>query len=57
MIKEKDLSASGLIQTIDELMSDPAKLTVLSENAKKLGKVNACKDIADEMIKLIESRG
>ena len=57
MIKEKDLSASGLIQTIDELMNDQAKLTVLSENAKKLGKVNACKDIADEMIKLIESRG
>ncbi len=55
MIKENDLTSEKLISTIDMLFSDPNRLYNMKENAKKLGKPNASKDITKLIMELIEN--
>lgn len=57
MIKEKELTSDYLIETIDGLFNEPMALEIMKENAKKLGKIDACENIAKVMVDLIESRG
>lgn len=54
MILEKDLTKDKLLTMIDELMNDSHKLERLCENAKKLGKPNACRDIYQLMQAIIK---
>jgi len=53
MILEKDLSKTKLVNEIDNLLENPTNINVLKENAKKLGKPNANKDIYDLIVKII----
>ena len=54
MILEKDLTKTTLITKIDELLSDDMKVKTLKENALKLGKPNASKDIYELMKKVMK---
>ena len=53
MIKESELTSENLLACIDEIFADGAYRYTLKENAKALGKPDACEKIADEMMKLI----
>lgn len=53
MIKENELTSDRLIEEIDHLFNDTFTLVTMKENAKKLGKVNACADISKVMMELI----
>ncbi|WP_041138713.1 undecaprenyldiphospho-muramoylpentapeptide beta-N-acetylglucosaminyltransferase [Beduini massiliensis] len=53
MIKENELTSERLIEEIDQLFNDSFTLITMKENAKKLGKVNACADISKVMMELI----
>lgn len=53
MIKETELTSDRLIEEIDTLFNDTFTLVTMKENAKKLGKVNACADISKVMMELI----
>lgn len=57
MILEKDLTADLLIESIDSILNDEARLETLAKHAKALGKPNACKDIYEEMKKLVGGDG
>ncbi|MGN1182443.1 MAG: undecaprenyldiphospho-muramoylpentapeptide beta-N-acetylglucosaminyltransferase [Faecalibacillus sp.] len=53
MILEKDLEVNHLIHTIDSIIEDDTTLNVLKENARKLGKPNACQDMYDVIIEML----
>lgn len=53
MILEADLQVDRLISTIDSVIEDEAMLNVLKENAKKLGKPNACQDMYRVIIEML----
>ncbi len=53
MIKENELTSERLLDEIDQLFQDPSSFYTMKENAKQLGKVNACKDITKVMVELI----
>lgn len=53
MIKEADLTSEKLIDEIDRLFTDPMALQSIKENAKSLGKPDACEKIAKVMVDLI----
>jgi len=55
MILEKDLNKEKLLATIDGLMADEEKLKKMRENAKKLGKPQACMDIYQLMKSLVKA--
>lgn len=54
MILEKDLDGDRLVKAIDQIMNDKAKQYALKEAASKLGKPNACRDIYQEILRLVE---
>lgn len=53
MILEKDLNASGFVAKVNDLLYDDKKRMMLKENARRLGKPNACKDIYQEILNLL----
>ena len=53
MILEADLRVDSLISTIDSIIEDEVTLNVLKENAKKLGKPNACPDMYRVIIEML----
>ena len=53
MIKENELTSNKLLSKIDEIMTQPLLFHSLKENAKNLGRPNACQDIADLIVELI----
>lgn len=54
MILEKNLTKDSLLSKIDELLNDDKKIQELKNNASKLGKPNASKDIYELMKKVIK---
>jgi UDP-N-acetylglucosamine--N-acetylmuramyl-(pentapeptide) pyrophosphoryl-undecaprenol N-acetylglucosamine transferase len=52
-ILEKDLAEDVFLHKIRHLLKDENKLKELKENARKLGKPNACEDIYQEVLKLL----
>lgn len=57
LIKEDELSGQRFIETIDELMTDEQKRTVMSEKTKKLGVPNASDKLIHLMLSLIDQQG
>lgn len=53
LLLEKDLTAEHFVSVVSELLNDPDKINELKTNAKLLGKPDACKDIYEQMVKLI----
>ena len=53
MIEEKDLTASGMIGKMLTLSNDDACRKTLDDNALSFGKVNACEDIYEYMLEII----
>jgi UDP-N-acetylglucosamine--N-acetylmuramyl-(pentapeptide) pyrophosphoryl-undecaprenol N-acetylglucosamine transferase len=47
MIEEKDLNAQSLQKAILALFANPARMEIVSNNAKKLGKPDAAYDIIE----------
>ncbi|MDU2024785.1 MAG: undecaprenyldiphospho-muramoylpentapeptide beta-N-acetylglucosaminyltransferase [Finegoldia magna] len=54
IILEKDVNANTLFDRINEILSDDKLLQELSENSKKMSYPTACKDIVDELYRLVE---
>ena len=54
VILEKDVNANTLFYQINEILSDDKLLQELSENSKKMSYPTACKDIVDELYRLVE---
>ncbi|MDU5274259.1 MAG: UDP-N-acetylglucosamine--N-acetylmuramyl-(pentapeptide) pyrophosphoryl-undecaprenol N-acetylglucosamine transferase, partial [Finegoldia magna] len=54
VILEKDVNANTLFDQINEILSDDKLLEELSENSKKMSYPTACKDIVDELYRLVE---
>ena len=54
VILEKDVNANTLFDQINEILSDDKLLQELSENSKKMSYPTACKDIIDELYRLVE---
>lgn len=54
VILEKDVNANTLFNQINEILSDDKLLQELSENSKKMSYPTACKDIVDELYRLVE---
>lgn len=54
VILEKDVNANILFDQINEILSDDKLLEELSENSKKMSYPTACKDIVDELYRLVE---
>ena len=54
VILEKDLNSDTLFDQINEILSDDNLLNELSENFKKMSYPTACKDIVDELYRLVE---
>lgn len=54
VILEKDVNANTLFDKINEILSDDKLLQELSENSKKMSYPTACKDIVDELYRLVE---
>ncbi|MEG0453306.1 MAG: undecaprenyldiphospho-muramoylpentapeptide beta-N-acetylglucosaminyltransferase [Coprobacillus sp.] len=55
-ILEKDLNVDNLVKEIRYLMKHEEVLQELKKNAKALGKVQACEDIYQEMLKTLERK-
>ncbi len=55
IIKEEDLSATHLIEVLDELMNDSDLLKKMGKNAYKLAKVNASEDITNLIMEKINN--
>lgn len=55
MILEKDFNEDTLSTMIDKIMTDDELRRHLEENARALGKPNACHDIYQEILKLVEN--
>ncbi len=53
VILEKDVNANTLFDQINEILSDDKLLQELSENSKKMSYPTACKDIVDELYRLV----
>lgn len=54
VILEKDVNANTLFDQINEILSDDKLLQELLENSKKMSYPTACKDIVDELYRLVE---
>lgn len=54
VILEKDVNANTLFDQINGILSDNKLLQELSENSKKMSYPTACKDIVDELYRLVE---
>lgn len=54
VILEKDLNANSLYEMITSILKDENTLKNLSDNAKKMSYPTACKDIVDELYKLVD---
>lgn len=54
VILEKDVNANTLFDQINEILNDDKLLQELSENSKKMSYPTACKDIVDELYRLVE---
>ena len=53
MILEKELQVDHLIDMMDHLINDETALNILKDNAKKLGKPQACQDIYQVIIEML----
>jgi UDP-N-acetylglucosamine:LPS N-acetylglucosamine transferase len=49
---QTELTADSLLQLIDELFTDPAKLTQMRQNMHTLAKPNAAADLAIQIKKI-----
>lgn len=56
MIRENELTSEKLLNEINHLIKNPILIEELKQNALKLGKIDACQTIANEMIKLMEGK-
>ena len=54
VILEKDVNANTLFDQINEILNDDKLLQELSEDSKKMSYPTACKDIVDELYRLVE---
>ena len=54
VILEKDLNSTTLFEQINEIIKNDNLLQELSENSKKMSYPTACKDIVDELYRLVE---
>ena len=54
IIEEKNLTTEILINKINELMSQKEKLKIMGENAKKIGRPDAIKNVEKEINKILE---
>ena len=54
VIEEKDLTGERLCQTIEELLSDPARLTELGKKAASLARLDANERISREILELAQ---
>ena len=52
----KDLTAQGLIQAIDELIGKPEKLQAMAKASAKLGRPEAADTISELIIELARGR-
>ena len=52
-ILEKELQVDHLIDMMDHLINDETALNILKDNAKKLGKPQACQDIYQVIIEML----
>lgn len=50
---DADLTGAWLIETVEKLFSDPARLEIMGENARKMSKANAADVILSEIIDLV----
>ena len=50
MIKQADLTATSLVETIQELMADPKNLEKMAQSAYELG----IRDASDRLVKVLE---
>ena len=50
MIKQEDLTATSLVETIQELMADPKNLEKMAQSAYELG----IRDASDRLVKVLE---
>lgn len=53
MILEADLQVDRLLSMIDSIIDDETALNVLKENAKKLGKPDACQDMYNVIVEML----
>lgn len=53
MILEADLQVDNLLAMIDSIIDDETALNILKENAKKLGKPNACQDMYNVIVEML----
>ena len=53
MIAESKLQADNLISVIDSIINDETALNILKDNAKKLGKPNACQDMYNVIMEML----
>ena len=53
IIEEKDLTGDRLLEEINKLISDRAKLSEIGNNAKKMASLNATEQIADIVLSLV----
>ena len=56
MILEKDLSYEKLKSTINSLINDGNKLKKMSENSKKMGKIDAAGLIVDQLMSILKKK-
>lgn len=56
VILNKDLTAQGLIQAIDELIGKPEKLQAMAKASAKLGRPEAADTISELIIELARGR-
>lgn len=55
-ILEKDLDAQCFVKEVNKLLHDDSLLKTLKDNARQLGKPNACHDIYQEILKTLERK-
>ena len=56
VILEKDLTSKKMKDTIYNLIKDKEKLSIMSNNSKKMGKTNAAKLIVDEIDNILKKK-
>lgn len=54
MILEKNLESESFVEKVNQLLSNEEKRAQMKENAKKLGKPDACQDIYQEILKVLK---
>ena len=54
VIEEKNLTGEGLIETVQQLLSQPGKLAEMGTNAKTLGNPHSLDLITEKLLELVK---